>query len=127
MTVLYGIALFVSTHLPPRVAKALTADLSIWDKLAHFVAYAGLATLVALSWSTLRAIHRRELLAAAIALAVLGALDEWTQQLPGVNRHADVMDWVADILGVLCGLTLALVIYRRVGNVSKSRDAAAGA
>lgn len=126
LTVLYGIALFVGTHLPPRVAKALTSDLSIWDKLVHFVAYAGLATLITLSWSTLRAIHRRELLAAAIALAVVGALDEWTQQLPGVNRTADVMDWVADILGVLCGLALALMIYRRVGNASESRDAAAG-
>jgi len=131
LTVLYGLALFVGTHLPPRVAKALTADLSIWDKLIHFVAYAGLATLVTLSWSTVRTIHRRELLVAAIVLAVLGALDEWTQQLPGVNRNADLMDWVADILGILCGLALALVIYRRWGRQGRdardASDALAGA
>ncbi len=124
LTVLYGVALFVGTHLPPRVARALTTDLSIWDKLVHFVAYAGLATLVTLSWGTMRSIRAGDLVAIGIALIALGAFDEWTQQLPGVNRNADVMDWVADILGVLCGLALAWGIYRRWGRQARGETLA---
>ena len=42
----YFVALFVGTHLPP--GEISTPDIS--DKLAHFIGYAGLATLILAVW-----------------------------------------------------------------------------
>jgi VanZ family protein len=114
-TALYALALFTGTHLPPRVAEEWQDGLAVApsDKLLHFSAYLGLAMLLAMALGTFRRLGLREYVAVGIVTAVLGALDEWTQLLPGVNRNAEIMDWVADATGAACGLAImALVIAR---------------
>ncbi|NNE00695.1 MAG: VanZ family protein [Pirellulaceae bacterium] len=98
--IVYWIVIFLGTHLPkpPNIAA------SLGDKSKHTIAYFGLGLLLCYVTNHPRT-WQRFLSVAAIALTY-GAIDELTQQLvPG--RHADVMDWVADAVGV----TLAIAVY----------------
>ncbi len=77
------------------------ADLfpSLWDKLVHFVVYAGLTGLFGFAASL---DHHR--LIGGVAMAI-GVLDETMQSfVPG--RFADAGDLVADALGVVLALWL---------------------
>ena len=52
------------------------------------------------------------LAAAFVALAALGLLDEWHQHfVPG--RVCSLLDWLYDLIGVLAGLAVFLVLFRR--------------
>ena len=99
----YWIALFAATHLP-RLQPPL--PLSHGDKWLHASAYAGLALLLALTWSLRRTLTWRAWLAVIAILVVYAALDEITQAL--VRRHADAADWLADVVGIVGGLAVFL-------------------
>jgi VanZ family protein len=51
---------------------------------------------------------RRDLLWLALALVVFGGLIELAQGMMRMGRHADLLDLVADSVGVVVGLLLAL-------------------
>ena len=79
------------------------------DKMAHFVEYIILGLLLS------RALHFASPASQAVGTigfgAVYGLTDEWHQSfVPG--RSCDIMDWVADVLGVTVGL-LVWVWYAR--------------
>lgn len=79
-----------------------------FDKVAHFGAYALLGLLLA------HAVRATGLpLVAAVALGWLyGASDEWHQSfVPG--RSVELLDWVADALGVLAGVYLFKLWHAR--------------
>lgn len=79
------------------------------DKLIHFLAYATLGCSVA--WAA-QARSGRHLAQLGLAVAALGALDEWHQQfIPA--RAMDVRDWVADTAGAVSGLFLVTALTRR--------------
>jgi len=102
----YGLLLSIGTHLPP--AQLTTAmPLPVWDKLLHFLAYAGFA-LLALSAGR-KCLQERNgslqgdspvwlLPCVPALLALVALLDEVTQPLTG--RHLDLLDWVADLAGI---------------------------
>jgi VanZ family protein len=108
----YWIVLFVLTHTPPPEMPKTHFN----DKLAHFLAYALLGTLLHLSfWPGKRSALRALIITVSIALAY-GAVDEWTQPL--VGRDCDLIDWLSDAAGVICStgiMTLArlLLLGRR--------------
>ena len=95
----YWCLLFIATHIP----KPPSIHFQHADKIFHFLAYAGLAFLLA--WS-LPTNHRHRylnvLLAALIAMSY-GVIDECLQ-IP-VGRTADFYDWMADSVGAIAGLT----------------------
>ncbi len=103
--IVYWIALFIGTHLPPKDVPDLGPN--HLDKVVHFLAYAGLAFLLSTwlftcNWSTART--------AAVVLTILvtyAVADELLQI--GVGRTADFWDWVADVLGSGLGLGVATV------------------
>ncbi|MFO0916152.1 MAG: VanZ family protein [Pirellulales bacterium] len=106
----YWLLIFVLTHLP---SNSLPPRAMMRDKVAHFLAYAGLTFLIGLSF---RLKFRMTLTAAfwIVVLAVFyGAVDEITQSLvPG--RSTDVRDWMADGLGAMAGLiALEIVVALR--------------
>jgi VanZ family protein len=74
------------------------------DKLVHLAAFAALAFPLART-------SRVSLLLIFMGASAFGGLIELIQ--PTFNRSAGVNDWIADILGVMLGITLGL-IYRRV-------------
>jgi VanZ family protein len=80
-----------------------------FDKLAHFLVFGLLATLVArvegvAAWPVLGMGW------AVVLVSAFGGLDEWHQgHTPG--RYVEVADWVADTLGA----ALAVTLYARWG------------
>jgi VanZ family protein len=74
------------------------------DKAGHALAYAGLAVVIAraLAGGLSARISMRTLLGAILIASAYGAGDE-LHQLFVPNRSADVLDWVADGAGAICG------------------------
>jgi len=107
-------ALFVATHIPtldipPPVAYA--------DKIVHCLAYMALAFCALISWDlTLGSLRPQHYFTVWLVGTLYGAFDEVTQ-IP-VGRHCDALDWMADILGIVLGLTffrlLRPLFYRLV-------------
>jgi VanZ family protein len=82
----------------------------VWDKLLHFVEYAGLGLLLCralrgegLGWLA-------AIVASAVVAAAYGASDEWHQSFVPL-RDASIRDWWTDVLGSSAGAAL----YRLLG------------
>jgi VanZ family protein len=88
------------TPHPPKLAELL------WDKAEHFIAYFGLTLLASLAWGL-----RRSLVWVLAAMVALGGALEILQSF--VGRDAEWGDFLANDLGALAGLVLA-VIYLAV-------------
>lgn len=88
--------------------------LDLWDKAAHFVAFAagGVPMILALRWS-FGWPSRKLLLVSALALSCYGAADEYHQLLTPGRSGADVSDWIADTLGAFAGSLATLSIHAR--------------
>jgi VanZ family protein len=78
------------------------------DKLLHFLAYFGLS---GLATTALR--YRRTIILAAIALTAFGGALEILQMFTG--RDAELLDEVANTIGVLTGTCTGLLFLRLVG------------
>lgn len=112
---------FVVTHLPgdqiPRV--------SWWsgfvglDKIAHTGLYFMLAGSLANCLRFYVTRNRLIIAAALLLLAVYAAFDEWSQQW-SPSRSPDVMDFLADLLGVILGAT-AFSIWRWLRHAHRQR------
>lgn len=84
-----------------------------WDKGAHLLEFAGLGFLLALGffYNLPRLAFLRSYLTMMTGLTV-GLLDEMHQRLvPG--RQCDWKDWVADLAGVVAGLTVFWLFFRK--------------
>lgn len=85
----------------------------VWlpDKAIHFSLFFVLAVLGEAA-ARLGGVHRtaRAMAVWVAVYAAYGALDECLQPLTG--RSADVKDWLADVLGILAGLTVWVGIWR---------------
>ena len=99
------------------------ACIRVSDKLAHLAEYAGFGLLLTLaSRSTLRRVQRWLLMVIVVLVgAAVGALDE-TYQMTVPGRASELLDWVADVMGVLIGTCLAMAL----GSWMTLRAAAAG-
>jgi len=98
----YWLALFVATHWP----KVPSIDIPGKDRTLHAVAYA-ILTVLFLKWLQNR-LNRwgrlRSTIMGVVLLAAYGAIDELLQ-VP-VGRTADVLDWLADVGGILAAVAL---------------------
>jgi hypothetical protein len=95
----YWVVLFIATHIP-KIPKAL--DFNISDKGLHSGSYTLLSFLLAACWGNERSLTWRAAAGLLGLVAAYGALDELLQ-IP-VGRHADILDWRADLLGGLTGI-----------------------
>jgi len=94
----YWCLLFVATHIP----KPPSLHVQHIDKVFHFLAYAGLAFLLAWSLPTIPHHPILNILLAAFISISYGVVDECLQ-IP-VGRTADILDWIADSIGAVSGL-----------------------
>lgn len=100
LAVVYLLLLFIGTHLPSDRVEALATTS---DKWLHFAGYAVLTVCVLAGWElTIGALEPKHYFAVWLAGTLYGAFDEVTQT--PVGRSADLNDWMADVLGVVCGL-----------------------
>lgn len=98
----YWVALFIGTHIPlPQMALPGHSDKSM-----HFVAYAGLSFLF--TWWLHGTKHAT--LKTVGVLGVYAVVDE-VLQYP-VNRTPDVLDAVADWVGIIIGLIIFHTLRR---------------
>ena len=82
------------------------------DKGVHGLLYLVLGFLAGRSLLAGRMVPAWQLLALLAALAAFGAIDE-AHQMMLAARTADVRDWIADILGAVAGVAVALVSAAR--------------
>ena len=107
------VCLLTLTHIPNEVLpRALQR--SMLDKVEHAVAYGLIAILFLCSLR--RPVRPLLVLIVGVVLAVVGALDEITQPL--VNRHASIIDYASDVVGIAaaCGVFL---VRRGLGGSAK--------
>lgn len=71
----------------------------VWDKAQHALGFVLLTVLGLMAYPDQR-------MWLVIGLVVTGAGIEWTQDATGW-RHGDVMDWIADNIGIAIGLLAA--------------------
>jgi VanZ family protein len=111
---LYWIALFIATSIPTEYIPAV----GVSDKLNHFFAYLVLSVLLYLTFIFQeKAPLLREYPATFTLLigSVYGIIDELHQLLiPG--RHAEVLDWIADFIGVIAGVLIVKLLFLRINN-----------
>ena len=104
MVVVYWLAMFAGTHYPKPPHTAFGNA----DKWMHFSAYFGLAVLLSIATAVRRPVSLGVALAIVALLAGYGALDELTQPL--VGRDCELMDWCADVTGILIGASCFQVV-----------------
>ncbi len=89
------------------------------DKLAHVVAYLGLATLWGLSWNFYSKPKQFHPYYTVLLLAglIYGTVIEVLQQQLTTSRTADVLDIVANLFGMLLGAILGQFLFKKVMSV----------
>jgi VanZ family protein len=105
---LYWLLLFVGTHLPLSLDPIRTRPNTNDDKVAHVLAFAGLAFLLCTT-GAIDGRFRGRLVPNVLLICVAYAVaDEWSQQfIPG--RESTFKDWIADMLGTGIGLSAFLL------------------
>lgn len=96
------IAVVVASLIPTRSLPQVTLS----DKVEHFIAYALLAALGAKAFP-----GRPWLLAGALAANGVGV--EFLQQAMGLGRQGEVLDALANTLGIAAGLGVSWLMARR--------------
>jgi VanZ family protein len=107
LTGAYWAGIFTLTHLPPE--KIVHAP-QFWDKAEHFLAYFLLAAL--LGTALMFTFPQRRSLPLWVLLVgfTYAVVDELLQ--PFVHRDAEVLDWVADAIGVWAAVVILWVLQR---------------
>ncbi|MBI9017238.1 MAG: VanZ family protein [Phycisphaerae bacterium] len=95
LTIAFAIALVIATHIPKKMMTESMLTIITWDKLLHMGAYAILAWLIFVSFAITDVFKLK--ISILFALAIFGAIDEYTQQF--VNRSPGIDDWSADFIG----------------------------
>ena len=109
--ILYWIILFIGTSLP---ADHLSSVIDISDKLKHFTAYTVLGFLLSLNfhfqekWPKIVPFY---FLFAFVVCVFYGIVDELHQILVP-NRSAELLDWVADVLGSFFGVIISFLFLK---------------
>lgn len=101
----WWLLMFLGTHLPmpPKTHVSLN------DKLQHAGAYAGLMVLLLGAARGLRRRSWRVYLTVFALGAAYGVADELTQLLVP-NRSAELLDWIADVTGLVLGASVFAVV-----------------
>jgi VanZ family protein len=107
-TILFGIWLVIlyqaSNSVPTEMPKMIVPQ---QDKILHFVFFLGGATALSASLRLLAKLQDVHLLlAVAVVMGLLGALDEYNQQFIPGRSGLSLEDWLADMSGALTGVGL---------------------
>ena len=92
------------------------------DKILHFVFFLGGGVVLAAS---LRLIAKLEgirlLLAVAVVMGLLGALDEYNQQFIPGRSGLSFEDWIADMSGAIAGVALLRLLASKLQTRESSK------
>jgi len=115
-TILFGIWLVilyqVSNSVPTEMPQMLVPQ---QDKILHFVFFMGGAMVLTASLRLLAKLQGiRLLLAVALVMGLLGALDEYNQQFIPGRSGLSFEDWIADLSGALAGVGLLRLLVAKL-------------
>lgn len=112
--VVYWTALFIATSIPTEYIPSV----GVSDKFYHFFAYLVLSVLLHLTFIFQEKLPVLREFPASFTLligSVYGIVDELHQMLiPG--RHAEVLDWIADFVGVIAGVLIVKLFLLKFNN-----------
>lgn len=97
-----GIAMVLVIAVVCLMPMSQLPSVSVSDKLEHLLAFGALAF-----WFG-SIVVRRDLPWVGVAAVAFGGLIEIAQSMMGLGRQAEILDLVADAVGVLLGLALVL-------------------
>ena len=107
---IYWLILIIATSLPAPDLPSIGFN----DKVNHFLAYFVLAVLLNLTFvfqRKFRFLFDKAAIATILLCMIYGAIDELHQiYIPG--RFAEILDWVADSTGAICGVLLINFLIR---------------
>jgi len=110
--VLYWVIIFTATTIP---VDGLPKFFDAQDKFEHFAAYFILEILLALTLhfqDKYSALKLKPILFSLLFLSLYAALDEIHQYfIPG--RYADVLDWIADVIGGAIAIFLLRMFFKK--------------
>ncbi|OWK21512.1 hypothetical protein AJ88_19865 [Mesorhizobium amorphae CCBAU 01583] len=110
------VVVLVLALLPLPRLKDFGMDIGFhYDKLNHFTAFAVLMFLGSLGWPERQ-------IRLIIFLTSVGAGIEVLQGLAWIARDVDALDWVADCVGVACGLAAATTVSKVIRLHRYQRD-----
>ena len=98
VAIVYALAIMPSKQAP---------DFGAGDKINHISAFLTLTLLGR------RAYRHDAAWRLGLGLSLFGALVEFTQAIPALNRDASAWDWVADSLAILLMLAICLAVEKR--------------
>ena len=110
--VLYWLLILTLTSLP----GADVPNIHINDKIEHMLAYGGLGFLLNLSLriqNKFTFIKKYPAWFSILIVSIYGALDE-LHQLFIPDRSCDILDWTADTIGVIIGVTIMTILIMAV-------------
>jgi VanZ family protein len=115
-TTLFGIWLailyHVSNSVPAQMPEMIVPQ---QDKVLHFVFFLGGGTVLAASLRVLAKMQGiRLLLAVALVMGILGALDEYNQQFIPGRSGLSLEDWIADMSGAVAGVVLLRLLVAKL-------------
>jgi VanZ family protein len=105
------------TPAPPSVENPLG-----WDKLLHAAALGGTAFLTAGICLTFRKTFHFSLVTGFISASLFGALIELLQWLFTVNRQAELLDLVADMIGAFFAMTILYLLKNNLPSLAGWAD-----
>ncbi|MBT8257421.1 MAG: VanZ family protein [Bacteroidia bacterium] len=110
LAVLYTVALTIASLITLKSLPELGTDMD--DKLYHVLAY----LILYLIWyfAVVKSVNKKQLMTLAVICIVFGIIIEAIQGKVNVNRMADSLDVVANIIGVLFGFVLSLKWIHRL-------------
>jgi len=122
-TTLFGIWLailyHVSNSVPTEMPQMLVPQ---QDKILHFVFFLGGGVVLAASLRLLAKLQGiRLLLAVAVVMGLLGALDEYNQQFIPGRSGLSLEDWIADMSGALAGVGLLRLLASKLQTRESSK------
>ncbi len=109
--ILYWISLCILTHIP---IKGWAGSIMYIDKIMHLIAFTILTLLVWLASSCDVKVNFRTPRPWIVCLIIVlyGIADEFTQQYIA-GRSCDFSDFCFDVMGIILGMTAAVVISRK--------------
>jgi VanZ family protein len=108
LAILYHVSNSVPTEMPQMVVPQQ-------DKILHFVFFLGGGVVLAASLRLLARLQGiRLLLAVALVMGLLGALDEYNQQFIPGRSGLSLEDWIADMSGALAGVGLLRLLVAKL-------------
>lgn len=123
LSVLLTLAILYLCLAPQPIGGGGLFDFPGADKIMHFAMFFALSAAYLFDCAKAalpRQLRQWQVVAIAVAVILLGGLIEILQQLMGLGRSMDLLDFVADAIGVVCAT--GVMKASLLGRLSNTKD-----